>query len=234
MVTDKQPPNPYAAPVFPEPTAETFEFHQSYDLVDSKLLSRNGLWLPQYCLVTGSSDDVMPIQLSIIAASHATKRCRSAGVGCFLFAALAGGMAFSLVNSGTIPGAPLVVALTLSVPLLLITGLVLFLLGGRNRKSFTLLGTLQKRRQTLRTRLGLAPLIGMLVSSFLRFSGLVKGDLTWIVLLVSPWIATALLGRFFLLRGLQLQAVYLDDQLFEVRGFSRAFLEQLKRHSDEH
>ncbi|MGV2338826.1 MAG UNVERIFIED_CONTAM: hypothetical protein LVR18_34020 [Planctomycetaceae bacterium] len=84
MVTDKQPPNPYAAPVFPEPTADTFEFHQSYDLVDSKLLSRNGLWLPQYCLVTGSSDDVMPIQLSIIAASHATKRCRSAGVGCFL------------------------------------------------------------------------------------------------------------------------------------------------------
>jgi asparagine N-glycosylation enzyme membrane subunit Stt3 len=126
------------------------------------------------------------------------------------------------------------VGLSLSVPLLLITGLVLFLLGGLNRKSFTLQGALQKRRQTLRTRLALAPLIGMLVSSFLRFSGLVKGDLTWIVLLVSPWIATAVLGRFFLLRGLQLQAVYLDDQLFEVRGFSKAFLKQLKRHSDEH
>lgn len=232
MGIDDQPQNPYAAPVFPEPVMDmdVLDWHQNYQLIGPKLLCRSGLFLPEYCLVTGAADDLVPVPISLWAQSQSVSRYRRTGIGCLLCAPLSLAAAFLLIASGVAPGSAIAVTLTLTTPLLLIAGLILFLPGGRRRMLCRLHGQLHRTRQLWQRRLTMILGYTPLVFLSLRFAGIMERN--WAVAAIAGiWGLSFLLGLVFL-RGLRLRAVLLDEGLFEVQGFSGAFLRKLQANSD--
>jgi hypothetical protein len=223
--------NPYAAPVFQEPPADALVWHRNYQLIGPKLLCKTGLFLPEYCLVTGAPSDLVPVPLALRAAPKSVRLYRHIGIGSLLCAPLSLTAAFLLIRSNVAPGDPLVVTLTLTTPLLLIAGLILFLIGGRQHTLCRLHGLLHRRRQVWQRRLALIPGGTMLIYVCPRFSG-AMGQYWAIAAMLGVSVCTWLLVSLVFLRGLRLRAVLLDDGSFEIRGFSRAFLSRLETHPD--
>jgi len=228
---ENTPQNPYATPVFQEPAEDAVVWHRNYQLIGRKVLCRNALLLPDYCLVTGASEDIVHIPISIWAATHSTRLWRRLSIGCLLCAPLSITAALLLIGPGFPPGNPIAVTLILTTPLLLIAGLILFLLGGRRRKLCRLQGLLHQKRLIWQRRLTLIPVCSMLVFFLLRVTGVIGRDWAFAAV-VGPFILTWLLGSFISLRGLRLRAIQVDGDLFEIRGFSKAFLKRLEESSD--
>lgn len=235
MVAENTPQNPYASPIFQEPAREEepVVWHRNYHLIGPKVLCHNGLLLPDYCLVTGASDDIVPVPISIWAATQSTRLCRRISIGCLLCAPLSITAALQLLGPGFPPSNPLAVILILTTPLLLIAGLILFLLGGRRRKLCRLQGLLHQKRLIWQRRLVMIPVYCMLVFFLLRVTGAIGRDWAFAAV-VGPFILTWLLGSFIFLRGLRLRAIQVDGDLFEVRGFSGAFLKRLQEQTHGH
>jgi hypothetical protein len=228
---EQQPENPYIAPVFPEPAVDTVAWHQSYLVNGRKVICRNGLWLPEYCLVTGASADLVPIPISLWAAGKSARRYRLWGIGSLCCAPLLFAAALLLMRSGARPGDPVPVALTVSIPLTLVGGLVLFLLGGRQRQLCRLHGSLQRQRAVWQRRLATIPGFVMLFFLVLRFFGVIERDWAFAAV-VGPFVATWLLAGLVFLRGLRLRAIQVEDGLFEVKGWSGAFLKRLEERAN--
>lgn len=233
MVAENTPQNPYASPVFQEPAGEAVVWHRNYQLVGQKLLCHNGLLLPDYCLVTGASEDIVHVPIGIWAATHSTRLYRRISICCLLCAPLSITAALLLIGPRFPPDNPFAVTLILTTPLLLIAGLILFLLGGRRRKLCSLQGLLHKQRLVWQRRLVMIPVYCMLVFFFLRVTGVIGRDWAFAAV-VGPFILTWLLGSFILLRGLRLRAIQVDGDLFEISGFSGAFLKRLQEQTNGH
>ncbi|MFM8476811.1 MAG: hypothetical protein ACKOEO_13620 [Planctomycetaceae bacterium] len=227
MVAENTPQNPYASPAFQEPAGEVVVWHRNYQLIGPKVLCHNGLLLPDYCLVTGASDEIVHVPISIWAATHSSRLCRRLSIACLLCAPLSITAALLLIGPGFPPSNPFAVTLILTTPLLLIAGLILFLRGGRRRKLCQLQGLLHQKRLVWQRRLTIIPVCSMLVLFCLRLAGVIGRDWAFAAV-VGPFILTWLLGNFVFLRGLRLRAIQVDGDLFELRGFSGAFLKRLQ------
>ena len=227
METISETVNPYAAPTAPEDSPGTITLHNEYQLINGRVICRSGLVLPQFCLVTGGTSDLVPHVMTLRAPAKGMPIYRWWGVGLMLVAPLVFLATFSLMQGGA-ANKPWAGALFLLIPLLLIVGLVLFLIGGRRGSSCLLEGFVSKRRQSWQKRMVWIPGAAMAGYWILRGSQVVDRDGgVWLIVLFAVLMN---LIPLFLLRGLRLRAEAASEGLFEIRGFSKAFLEKLQRH----
>lgn len=218
--------NPYAVPATAENTPNTNAPHSEYQLINDRLITRSGLMLPAFCLVTGTKDDLVPHVVSLHAPGKGMTVYRWWGVGLMLATPLVFMLTFYLMNSGS-PNKSGVAAVFLLIPLMLIVGLVLFLLGGRGGSRCSVSGFVSRRRQAWQKWMGWIPAFGFPVYVLAPRAFGAMDDYTRVSLIVVTLALTNFIP-FVYLRGLRLRAVALDAGLFEIRGFSKVFLEKLQ------
>jgi hypothetical protein len=227
MNTDHRIQNPYAAPESTEVSTDTIASHQNFMRVGNKVRCRSGLQLPPYCLVTGVAEDLLPLPLSLWAPGKSLRRYRFGGIGLMLAVPIVSALAF-LFGAGP-PADPFLIVLFISA--LLILGLVLFLLGGRRGQMCILQGVVDRRRLVWGRRFAAVPswfLVLFLAASVTM--GWNSGYGFSLLLLFS--VLGQLFSNLVFLRGTQLRAVVADDGVFELSGFSKAFLKRLEESSN--
>jgi len=231
METDHRTQNPYAAPVSTEVSVEvaasTVASHQDFMRVGNKLRCRSGLQLPPYCLVTGAAEDLLPLPLSLWAPEKSLRRYRFGGIGLMLAVPIVVALAF-LLGVGP-PADPFLVILLISA--LLILGLVLFLVGGRRGQMCILQGAVDRSRLVWGKRFAAVP--AWILVLFLATSVTTgwNSDYGFLLMLLFSVCGQLFSGLVFL-RGTQLRVVVDEHGVFELRGFSKAFLRRLEESSD--
>jgi hypothetical protein len=231
MVSEKQQQNPYAASTATDVATDTVAWHREFQLVGKTLRCRSGLHLPEYCLVTGHSDNQAPLPLSLWAPGKSVRRYRFWGILLMLSVPL---VVFLVIQfRGPQPSDFAAIVIFTTILSLLIAGLVLFLLGGRRGRLCMLQGGVDKRRLTWGRRLAVMPAWLLILVLALNFGGFISNNS-----LLFPLILFSVSGQFlsgwFVLHGTRLRAVVDEQGVFEISGFSKAFLKRLKEHSDAH
>lgn len=229
MNTDNESPNPYAVSTTGDLASSSVAWHRNFQLVGRKLRCHSGLQLPDYCLVTGHSNDVVPLSLSILASGKSVRHYRFWGIGLMLSVPLV--VFFAIAVGGSAPAESSVAVIVTIVSALLILGLVLFLLGGRRGQHLVLQAVVDRNRLMWGRRLGVIPSWALVLVLGLRVGGFVSSDSILLPLIMLS-IGGQWCSRWIFSRGTQLRAVVDEQGVFEISGFSNAFLKRLKEHSD--
>lgn len=229
MQSNTESANPYAAPAIAENTPDTKAPHSEFQLINDRIISRTGLVLPAFCLVTGDKDDLVPHVVSLHAPGKGMTVYRWWGVGLMLGTPLVFMLTIFLMNlmKGNNPNTSWVGALFLLIPLMLIVGLVLFLLGGRGGSNCSVSGFVQRRRQVWQRRMVWIPALTLPVYLLVPRVTSAMDDATKVFLILVTVTVMNLIPIIFL-RGLRLRAVATGEGLFEIRGFSKVFLKKLQ------
>jgi hypothetical protein len=229
MNTDNESLNPYAASTTTDVATSSVAWHRDFQLVGKKLRCHSGLQLPDYCLVTGHSNDVVPLPLSIYASGKSVRHYRFWGIGLMLSVPLV--VIFAIAVGGPAPAESSVAVIVTIISALLILGLVLFLLGGRHGQHLVLQAVVDRNRLMWGRRLGVIPSWALVLVLVLRVGGFVSSD-SILLPLVFFSIGGQWGARWIFSRGTQLRAVVDEQGVFEISGFSNAFLKRLKEHSN--
>jgi hypothetical protein len=217
--------NPYVVPAVSEDSPELGVFHTDYELVGGRVICRSGLLLPEYCLVTGEAKELAIHACSIWAPGVSVAKYRSWGIGLMLTPVLL--VLWMILVPSAVPWNTTVMLLVLVVPVFLVVGLVLFLLGGRRGQLCRLQGFITQRCQVTLRRIAVYSAVAMCAVLPLTFLDVVNRQVAFWAFFVPMLMLQNLLPMFFL-RGLRLRAVSTPEGLFEVRGFSKRYLEKLR------
>lgn len=229
MEADEQSRNPYAISVSAVISADSAALHRNFELVGRKLYCRSGLQLPEYCLVTGTAEDLVPLSLSLWAPGKSLRRYRFVGIGLMMLVPIV--VVLAIMFGGAAPADHFAVVVVTSICGLLIVGLVLFLIGGRRGQLCMLQGMVDRRRQNRGRRLAVIPAWIML--AVLAVSVTMGGNRGYVFSLLMMFaVGSQVISGWFFLRGTQLRAVVDEQGVFEVSGFSKQFLERLREQSD--
>jgi hypothetical protein len=217
--------NPYVVPAVSEDSPEQELFHTDYELVGGRVICRSGLLLPEYCLVTGEANELAIHPCSIWAPGMSVAKYRSWGIGLMLSPVLL--VLWMILVPGAGQGNTILMLAVLPIPVLLVVGLVLFLLGGRRGQLCRLQGFVSQRCRARQRRISLFSLVAMCLVLPLMWLDVVNRQVVYWAIFFPALMLQNLLP-FFFLRGLRLRAVSTPEGLFEVRGFSKPYLEKLR------
>lgn len=229
MNTDNESQNPYAVSTPGDLASSSVAWHRNFQLVGRKLRCHSGLQLPDYCLVTGHSNDVVPLPLSIYAPGKSVRHYRFWGIGLLLSVPLV--VFFAIAVGGPAPAESSVAVIVTIISALLILGLVLFLLGGRRSQHLVLQAVVDRNRLMWERRLVVISSWTLALVLGLRVGGFVSSGSIFLPLglfsIGGQWGA-----RWIFRRGTQLRAVVDEQGVFEISGFSNAFLKRLKEQAN--
>lgn len=222
--------NPYSADVREDAFVKTSGLHHHYRLSGDRLYCRSGLILPQYCLVTGASEDLVPFPVLLQGHGKRSRYLQFVGVVCLMTAALTFGAVLLLLSMR--------ISLRLSdkhiinasgLPLICI-GIVLIVLGARSRYQCRLHFVMRRQLQVARRRRVMITLAAIVAVCAVRFSGMFSNNWLWGGISFAMFFACVVTDHF-LLPGLHLKAVVDGQESFEIRGCSKAFLQRLEEQS---
>ncbi|MFM7059354.1 MAG: hypothetical protein ACKO2P_20770 [Planctomycetota bacterium] len=221
--------NPYATSMSRDVSSDTVAWHRDFQLIGRKLHCRTGLQLPEYCLVTGQSDGIMPFPLGIWAPGKSVRHYRLIGIGLLLLVPLV--VALAIMIGGTAPRESSVMLIVTIISALLSVGLVLFLLGGRRGRLCEVQGVIDSRRLVWGRRLAVIPSWILILVLALRVGGFIGSNVVLLPLIFFS-IGSQWFSGWFFQRGTQLRAVVDENGVFEISGFSKAFLKRLEEFRD--
>jgi hypothetical protein len=218
--------NPYAAPETPPAEPGEVRWHQDFELTQRGIRCRSGLELPAACLVTGDRTDLAGTIILLRAVQPWLVYVIWWGIPTMLVFAI-----FCVVLVFRLPGS---VTVNSPVMILLVTGLpflaALLLVFGYSRLSAPIQLKVYHSRGLRRWRwmmnfLGFCPavVIFLLRIVHLRVGIAMLAPLAGVFLILSVMAGKKLAGIRPVVR-------WVSDDLFEVRGFSKAYRQVLEQH----
>lgn len=234
MPVKETPENPYAAAIDATPASIAVAWHHDFKLVGKRIHCRNGLWLPEICLLTGEHQNLVAMPVSVHALRKSRWWLRRIGIFVMILPVVA-----SVLNSmirSPAPFTPAAVAVSGGLPtaaiMMLLTffiglpfGLILFLAGGRRSELCSLQGYFQPQRLTVFRRFSnVFPVLMMLAVGLMLSMASLRSVFTVFAFLLMN---AASILMLWLQKGLHLRAVVDENGVFVISGFSRVFLKRL-------
>ncbi len=236
--------NPYSAPS-EEPRPKRGATHHDFEFTEKGIRCRTGMELPKICLVTGSTDNLVPYRVALMQVSPFSK--------VIMFSILFFGLMFPVtlffLNRSDGGGALQQILSIMWLPIALSGAFQLgvFLAMWISPRGVVTAFAHKAVRRRIRTRLWVAAMSGVfgVLIGGIAIMSIIRGGDWMIALLVTCLVALAIViialgagwrpGRQSRqdLKCLKLKVVDYQSGQFEIAGFTERFLMALRRHREE-
>jgi len=223
--------NPYAPPQeVPDQAVQVTAEDRDFELTENGILCRSNITLPQFCLVTGQSDDLRVLTLKVLAPSDGLRTLRHLATGLLLIP-LGILLLIYLAAGRNSPqeAIPLYFILGVWAFVAMLINLAVELNTPRVYLKVSL--SAQKYRQWKWLQWAVLPAIGLTACSeqITELFGVMGLFVCWFLVLL---ILTFLRGRLSMrwLEGANLIATRKSEEHFEVTSFSVSFMTALREH----